>query len=69
MRVLYSAIDQRVPGAKGGSVHVTAVAEGLAALGHEVHVLASPGDGPFPEGAVRWTAMTPPLGADRKSVV
>jgi glycosyltransferase involved in cell wall biosynthesis len=63
MRFLYCAIDQTVPGVKGGSVHVTAVAEGLAALGHEVHVLASPGDGPFPAGAVRWIAMTPPLGA------
>jgi glycosyltransferase involved in cell wall biosynthesis len=63
MRILYCAIDQTVPGVKGGSVHVTAVAEGLAALGHEVHVLASPGDGPFPAGAVRWLAMTPPLGA------
>jgi glycosyltransferase involved in cell wall biosynthesis len=63
MRFLYCAIDQTVPGVKGGSVHVTAVAEGLAALGHEVHVLASPGDGPFPGGAVHWIAMTPPLGA------
>ena len=62
MRVLYSAIDQTVPGTKGGSVHVTAVAEGLAALGHEVHVLVTPG-GPFPPGNVRWIAMRPPLGA------
>ena len=36
MRILYAALDQRVPGTTGGSVHVTAVAEGLAALGHEV---------------------------------
>ena len=28
---------------KGGSVHVTAVAEGLAALGHEVHALVTSG--------------------------
>jgi len=63
MRVLYCAIDQTVPGVKGGSVHVTAVAEGLASLGHEVHVLVSPGDRPFPAGPVRWIAMTPPLGA------
>jgi glycosyltransferase involved in cell wall biosynthesis len=63
MKFLYCAVDQQVPGAKGGSVHVTAVADGLAALGHEVHVLAAPGDGPFPQGAVRWIAMTPPLGA------
>ena len=60
MKILYSAIDQVVPGPRGGSVHVTAVAEGLAALGHEVHVLVSPGDGPFPDGPVRWIAMSPP---------
>jgi glycosyltransferase involved in cell wall biosynthesis len=65
MRILYSAIDQTVPGTKGGSVHVTAVAEGLAALGHEVHVLVGPGDGPFPAGAVKWIAMQPPLGAQQ----
>jgi glycosyltransferase involved in cell wall biosynthesis len=41
---------------------VQAVAEGLAALGHEVHVLVTPG-GTFPPGAVRWIAMSPPLGA------
>jgi glycosyltransferase involved in cell wall biosynthesis len=62
VRILYCAIDQAVPGTKGGSVHVTAVAEGLAALGHEVHALVAPG-GPFPEGAVHWRAMVPPLGA------
>jgi glycosyltransferase involved in cell wall biosynthesis len=61
MRMLYAAIDQRVPSAHGGSVHVTAVAEGLAALGHEMHVLASPGDEPFPQGPVRWWALQPPL--------
>ena len=63
MRILYCAIDQTVPGTRGGSVHVTAVAEGLAALGHEVHVLAGPGTDPFPEGPVRWLPMRPPLGA------
>jgi glycosyltransferase involved in cell wall biosynthesis len=62
MKILYCAIDQTVPGTTGGSVHVTAVAEGLAALGHEVHVLATPGNGPFPSGPVRWTPMSPPLG-------
>jgi glycosyltransferase involved in cell wall biosynthesis len=44
-------------------VHVTAVAEGLATLGHDVHVLATPGDGPFPAGPVRWIPMSPPFGA------
>jgi glycosyltransferase involved in cell wall biosynthesis len=63
MKVLYCAIDQTVPGTKGGSIHVRAVAEGLAALGHEVHVLVSPGDGEFPAGDVVWIPMSPPLGA------
>ena len=63
MKILYAAIDQQVPGTRGGSVHVTAVADGLAALGHDVHVLASPGSGPFPEGRVHWHAMSPPFGA------
>lgn len=67
VRLLYCAIDQTVPGTTGGSVHVTAVAEGLAALGHEVHVLVTKGEGAFPSGPaanpVRWIPMTPPLGA------
>jgi len=63
MKILYSAIDQTVPGTKGGSVHVTAVAGGLAALGHEVHVLVGPGDAPFPAGPVNWIPMRPPFGA------
>src|SRR5262245_24805661 len=62
MRILYAAIDQVVPGTKGGSVHVTAVAEGLAALGHDVHVLAAPGESRFPSGPVHWMAMQPPFG-------
>jgi glycosyltransferase involved in cell wall biosynthesis len=64
MRILYAAIDQTVPGTVGGSVHVRAVAEGLAALGHEVHVLATRGGNTFPAApGVQWTAMSPPLGA------
>jgi glycosyltransferase involved in cell wall biosynthesis len=63
LKILYAAIDQEVPGTKGGSVHVAAVADGLAALGHDVHVLAAPGKGAFPEGPVQWHAMTPPFGA------
>ena len=62
MRVLYSAIDQRVPGTDGGSVHVEAVATGLAALGHHVDVIVEPGNDPFPQSPVRWHAMRPPLG-------
>lgn len=62
MKILYAALDQRVPGTTGGSVHVTAVAEGLAALGHDVVVLTSRGHGPFPDDGVRWQPMGPPLG-------
>ena len=43
-------------------MHVLAVAEGLAALGHDVHVLAARGEGALP-GPVTWTPMAPPLGA------
>ena len=62
MKILYVALDQRVPGTTGGSVHVTSVAQGLAALGHDVDVLTAPGDGPFPAGQVQWHAMSPPFG-------
>jgi glycosyltransferase involved in cell wall biosynthesis len=63
VKILYSAIDQTVPGTKGGSVHVAAVAEGLAALGHEVVALITAGEGaPRPSG-VRWVAMAPPFGS------
>lgn len=66
MKILYCAIDQIVPGTKGGSVHVTAVAEGLAALGHDVHVLVTPGDGPMPvTHGVHWIPMSPPLGSSK----
>jgi glycosyltransferase involved in cell wall biosynthesis len=61
MKILYAASDQTVPGTNGGSVHVTAVAEGLAARGHEVHVLVTPGDA-LPPGPVHWIAMPPPFG-------
>lgn len=61
MRILYAALDQQVPGTLGGSVHVQAVADGLAALGHDVHVATTPG-GPWPAGPVHWHAMSPPLG-------
>jgi glycosyltransferase involved in cell wall biosynthesis len=43
VKILYAAIDQVVPGTRGGSTHVQAVAEGLAALGHEVHVAVGTG--------------------------
>jgi glycosyltransferase involved in cell wall biosynthesis len=70
MTIVYAALDQQVPGTLGGSVHVQAVAQGLAALGHTVHVLvrqggpwqgsAAPGD--HPRGSVHWHAMAPPFG-------
>jgi glycosyltransferase involved in cell wall biosynthesis len=65
VKVLYSAIDQAVPGTKGGSVHVAAVAEGLAALGHEVTALIMPGAGTPSSVGVRWIALAPPFGSPR----
>lgn len=63
MRILYVGIDQRVPGTTGGSIHVAAVAEGLASLGHEVHAFAMPGEtGAFPSGPVQWHRLGPPFG-------
>jgi len=61
LRILYAALDQSVPGTLGGSVHVQSVAEGLAALGHDVHVAVQPG-GTWPAGRVHWHAMGPPAG-------
>ena len=65
MRILYSAADQRVPGTVGGSTHVRAVAEGLAALGHDVHVAYTPGGDPPESSGVTWHAMPPPFGETR----
>lgn len=61
MRVLYCALDQHVPGTLGGSVHVQSVAEGLSALGHDLHVATQSG-GAWPDGRVTWHAMGPPFG-------
>lgn len=61
LRVLYVALDQTVPGPLGGSVHVQAVAEGLARLGHDVHVATRQG-GPWPEGRVAWHDLAAPFG-------
>jgi glycosyltransferase involved in cell wall biosynthesis len=62
MRILYSAIDQTVPGTLGGSVHVQSVAEGLAALGHEVHAVVTPGNGSEPSDRVHWHRVGTPFG-------
>jgi glycosyltransferase involved in cell wall biosynthesis len=61
LRILYAAIDQIVPGTLGGSIHVQSVAEGLAALGHDVHVAVQSG-GAWPAGRVQWHDMSPPAG-------
>jgi glycosyltransferase involved in cell wall biosynthesis len=61
MKILYVASDQTIPGTTGGSIHVTAVAEGLARLGHDVHAVVTPG-GEFPQGPVHWIALPPPAG-------
>ena len=62
MRILYVATDQTVPGTRGGSVHVQAVAAGLAARGHEVHVVARRA-GAWPPGPIAWHAFSLPLGS------
>jgi glycosyltransferase involved in cell wall biosynthesis len=62
MKILYSALDQTVPGTTGGSVHVAAVASGLAELGHDVHVLTQPGAGGFPRNGAHWHALGAPFG-------
>ena len=68
MRLLYVALDQRIPGTRGGSIHVQAVAEGLAQLGHDVHVAArTPGvftaePQKTTPGVVTLHPMAPPLG-------
>lgn len=61
MRILYAASDQQVPGTTGGSIHVVAVAQGLARLGHEVHALVTPA-GSLPPGTVDWIPLPPPVG-------
>ena len=71
VRILYAAIDQIVPGTLGGSTHVQAVAEGLAALGHEVHVAVRAGApelGPSPSahdvcGRSDWHDVGTPFGS------
>ena len=65
MTILYVATDQRVPGYDGGAVHVAGVAAGLAALGHDVHVLTGAGQGAFPRGSVTWIDLPPPFGVRR----
>ena len=65
MRILYAATDQVVPGNLGGSVHVQAVAEGLARLGHDVHVAVRlAGRVPTGHGVV-WHPMAPPWASAR----
>jgi glycosyltransferase involved in cell wall biosynthesis len=59
MRILYAASEQQIPGTTGGSVHVVAVAEGLARLGHEMHVMVTP-NGPLPRGDINWIDLPPP---------
>ncbi|MBI4477931.1 MAG: glycosyltransferase family 4 protein [Acidobacteria bacterium] len=63
MNILYVATDQVVPGTTGGSVHVQAVAEGLAALGHTVHAAAEASRQGFPRSSkVQWNEIGPLLG-------
>ncbi|HEY1016100.1 MAG TPA: glycosyltransferase, partial [Herpetosiphonaceae bacterium] len=59
MRILYVASGIRVPGAFGGAIHTTEVAAGLAALGHDVYVVARPPEG---KRAVPWLLPARRLG-------
>ncbi len=62
MRILYAAIDQVVPGTLGGSTHVEAVAVGLAALGHDVHVAVRAGAFQLSQGVSRGHSPGPSRG-------
>lgn len=64
MRILYAATDQVVPGSLGGAVHVQAVAEGLATLGHDVHVAARVAV-PAPASRATWHTMSLPFASAR----
>ena len=64
MRILYSAIDQAVPAAHGGSVHVTSVAEGLARSVTRFTCSRRQATANLPTGQ-GMVAMSPPLG-DRR---
>lgn len=46
MRILYVAAGIDVPGDHGGSVHAAELARALVRVGHEVHLVALPGDSP-----------------------
>lgn len=48
MRILYVAAGITAPGSHGGATHVVEVAEGLARLGHEVHVVCQQPSHPPP---------------------
>jgi glycosyltransferase involved in cell wall biosynthesis len=64
VRILYTAIDQVVPGTLGGSTHVRAVAEGLAARGHDVHVAVRTGTPGLAAGSgPTWHDAGTPLGS------
>lgn len=54
MKILYVATDQRVPGTTGGSIHVWEVARGLAARGHDMHVVIDAQSAPEPLRGVTW---------------
>ncbi len=55
MRIVYIASGIRVPGAFGGAIHTSEVAQGLAARGVEMHVIVRP-----PAGVRRWPTRLVP---------
>ena len=44
MKILYVAVDTRIPDSHGGSVHVQELCRALGQRGHEVHLLAPKGE-------------------------
>ena len=52
MKILYCALAVDIGGAHGGATHVAEVANGLAALGHDLWVIGR-GDGPSPAATLR----------------
>lgn len=62
MRILYVAAGIDVPGDHGGSVHAAELARGLVHAGHEVHLVALPGDSPGTDlGSVHLHTLRPVL--------
>tara|TARA_B100001123_G_scaffold261273_1_gene291086 strand:- start:3472 stop:4629 length:1158 start_codon:yes stop_codon:yes gene_type:complete len=69
VKILYVAVDTRIPGSHGGSVHVQELCHALGQRGHDVHILAPKGvsglptndrDGIIQDGSVRVHRLAKP---------